>query len=170
MVELVVTLIFFVLLMNLSAFNDGGEFENSYREIYPSELELGKENLSDHQASFLDLKILVSNNKYELNLFDKRDAFPFAIVRMPHRSSNIPNKMISSTICAEVLRIGRSSTVSNKFGESVGKLIRRMVSQGACKNRTNNSISKTFNRHHEDLKHIADTSDDFITIYRNDTP
>ena len=89
---------------DLSAFNDGGEFEKSYRKIYPSELELGKENLSDHQASFLDLKIFVSENKYELSLFDKRDAFPFAIVRMPHRSSNIPNKMIYSTICAEVLR------------------------------------------------------------------
>ena len=66
--------------------------------------------------------------------------------------------------------IGRSSTVRNKFGESVGKLIRRMVSQCACKNRTNNAISKTFNRHREDLEHIAGTSDDFITICRNDIP
>ncbi len=99
-------------------------------------------------------------------MFDKWDAFPFSIVRMPHRSSNIPNKMVYSSISAEVLRIGRSSTVKNKFGESVGKLLKRMMSQGACVNRTNKALIKTFNRHHEDLKYIADTSDDFVTICR----
>ena len=154
---------------DLSAFNDGGEFQNNYREIYPPELELGKENLSDCQASFLDLNILITDNKYELSLIDKRDAFPFTIVRMPHRTSNIPNKMVYSSICAEVLRIGRSSTAKNKFGESVGRLIKRMVSQSARMDRTINALNKTFNRHREDLKHIADTSGDFITICRNTT-
>ena len=42
-----------------NALNDGGEFERCYHEIYPPEMELGKENVSDNAASFLDLNISI---------------------------------------------------------------------------------------------------------------
>ena len=45
---------------DLNSINDGGEFESSYSNIYPMELQLGKENTDKHEASFLDLVILVS--------------------------------------------------------------------------------------------------------------
>ena len=47
----------FCFIDDLSAINDNGEFERSYKEIYPEELELGKENLDESEASFLDLSI-----------------------------------------------------------------------------------------------------------------
>ena len=40
---------------DLCALNDGGEFEKHYREIYPEEMQLGKENKDNKKASFLDL-------------------------------------------------------------------------------------------------------------------
>ena len=69
--------------------DDGGEFGRSFREIYPSELELKCEHEGSH-ATFLDLDINIVDGKFVYKLFDKRNAFPFFIVRMPDYSGNIP--------------------------------------------------------------------------------
>ena len=42
---------------DLNSTNDGGELESNYSNIYPEELELGKENTDKHEASFLNLNI-----------------------------------------------------------------------------------------------------------------
>ena len=44
---------------DLSAINDNREFEKNCQQIYPEELELGKENLDNNEASFLDLNIKI---------------------------------------------------------------------------------------------------------------
>ena len=36
-----------------------GEFDSSYSNVYPEELQLGKENTDKHEASFLDLDIKI---------------------------------------------------------------------------------------------------------------
>ena len=41
---------------DLNSINDGGEFENSYSNIYPEELLLGKENTDKHGASFFGFR------------------------------------------------------------------------------------------------------------------
>ena len=46
---------------NLNSINDGVEFENSYSNIYPEELQLGKENTDKHETSFLDLNIKIKD-------------------------------------------------------------------------------------------------------------
>ena len=69
--------------------NDGGEFGRSFRQIYPPELHLKCEHEGSH-ATFLDLDISIVNGKFVYKLFDKRNAFPFFIVRMPDYSGNIP--------------------------------------------------------------------------------
>lgn len=43
---------------DLAAIDNGGEFEKVYRETYPPELELKRENISKNEAYFLDLDIL----------------------------------------------------------------------------------------------------------------
>ena len=37
---------------DLNSINDGGEIESSYSNIYPEELQLGKENIDKHEAIF----------------------------------------------------------------------------------------------------------------------
>ena len=82
--------------------NDGGEFGRSFRDIYPQELELKCEHQGD-RASFLELDIKIENGLFVYSLFDKRDDFPFHIVRMPHLSSNIPDHVFFGSFMAEVL-------------------------------------------------------------------
>lgn len=55
----------------------------------------------------LNLDIKIENGKFSASLYDKRDAFPFKIVWMPDKHSNIPSKIFSSCIGAETLRIAR---------------------------------------------------------------
>ena len=50
-----------------------------------------------------------------MKLFDKRDDFPFAIVRMPFASSNMPTSMFYGSIGAEILRVGRVSSSTENF-------------------------------------------------------
>ena len=148
---------------DLGAINDDGEFGSHFNEIYPPEMELTRENTTLTEASFLDLDISIINGKYKLKLFDKRDHFPFEIVRMPYCHANIPSKMFYSSFGAELLRIARASTHTEDFSFSANKLISRLLKQGGKIVRVNNSINKTFGRHAEEFNHLFSCSLDMRT-------
>ena len=48
---------------DLNSINDGGEFESNYSNIYPEELQLGKESTDKHETSFLDLNIKIKDKR-----------------------------------------------------------------------------------------------------------
>ena len=148
---------------DLSAINDDGEFENNFKDIYPPELELGKENSNNYEASFLDLHIRVENGKFCVGLFDKRDNFPFSIVRMPYKSSNIPSNIFYSAIGAETLRIAKANNSANTFYDSVTPLISRMMKQGAQKQRLCKVLGKFYNKHQLYFQKITINLQDFLT-------
>ena len=64
------------------------------------------------------------------DLFDKRDSFPFSIVRMPDKSSNVPSSLVYSAIVPESLRIARTSNNPESFSKAITTLIGRMSRQG----------------------------------------
>ena len=78
---------------DLNSINDGGEFESNYSNICHEELQLGKDT-DKHEAGFLDLNTKVKDAKFHFGLFDKRDSFPFSIVRMPEKSRNVPSSIV----------------------------------------------------------------------------
>ena len=138
---------FFRFIDDLIAINDDGEFEKSFREIYPPEMELKRENSKDDAASYLDLGLEVKAKQISSNLYDKRDAFNFSIVRFPYRCSNIPSKMFYATISAEILRIARATSKYTFFLNSVRTLLDRMKKQGANVSGIKSSIRKMIGRH-----------------------
>ena len=99
---------------DLCALNDGGEFGKVFKDIYPEELELKLEH-SGQYASFLNLDITIEDGIFNYKLYDKRDAFPFHIVRMPHINSNIPRGIFYSALVGEFLRIARSTLQLRHF-------------------------------------------------------
>ena len=90
---------------DLNAVNNDSIFESNIPNIYPSELELKKENDGYLNATFLDLDIKINDKKFSLKLYDKRDDFGFSIVRMPFASNNMPSSIFYSSFCSELLRI-----------------------------------------------------------------
>ena len=67
-------------------------FRNSIGKIYPPELELKITTESPTACSYLDLSISLIYNKFQTDLYDKRDGFGFRIINFPHMDSNIPSK------------------------------------------------------------------------------
>ena len=149
---------------DLCAINDGGLFDKHRNSIYPPEMELKKENNGFDDASFLDLDISIHESRFSSKLFDKRDAFPFSIVRMPYLSSNIPSTIFFSTISSELLRIAICSTGKEGFISSADTLIKRMISQGA-KNipRLSKSLRRLYGNHNEHFAKFFDTPQLFIS-------
>ena len=91
---------------DLCAINDRDDILNYHKEIYPPELQLKIEHQGEH-ATFLDLDITIRDGVFVYKLFDKRDAFQFSIVRMPHLSSNIPSTIFYGSIFSEILSMAR---------------------------------------------------------------
>ena len=90
---------------DLPSLNDGSTFEKHYKYIYPTELDLKKENNSNSWAFFLDLCIYIENGEFHTRFFGKRDNFGFDIIRMPFCCFNIASKMFYGSTEAEFLRI-----------------------------------------------------------------
>ena len=70
-------------------------------DIYPYDLELKAEHKGRY-VSFLNLDICIEGGTFVYKLFDKRDAFPFFIVRMPHLCSNIPSAILYFHLLANI--------------------------------------------------------------------
>ena len=145
---------------DLNTMNDSGEFEKHIESIYPEELELKKEH-GNKSASFLDLDITIENGKFSSKLYDKREAFPFKIVRMPDRRANIPSKIFDSCIGAETLRIARISSSPESFVDSCQSLFERMLRQGASKAGIRTILKKMYGRH-DILRTFGDNSNLFV--------
>ena len=142
---------------DLLAINDGGEFERLHKEIYPVELELKKENINFDAATYLDLDIKIVDGVFEYKLYDKRKALrvnrkELHIVRFPFLSSNMPNKMVYSTISAEVLRICRATKGFINFSLDISEFFLRMKRQGAKIEGVRLSTKKLLDRHYDTFK------------------
>ena len=140
--------------------NDGGEFQRSYPEIYPKELELKCEHKGDH-ATFLELDITIKNGIFVYKLFDKRDNFPFFIVRMPDLTGNIPSHVFYGSFMSEILRIARATLIYEDFVLKAKELIKRMLTQGASAPLLLRQINKVLTNHPDAFKSFNKSTQDF---------
>ena len=90
----------FCFIDNLTAFHNGGEFGKSLQETYPPKLGLKMETTSTYKASFFDLDIKIPDKDFTLNLYNKRESFPFS-----HFSNTVyvSSKIFYNSLGAEVL-------------------------------------------------------------------
>ena len=112
----------------------------------------------------MDLKIKIKDGKFHFGLFDNRDSFPFSIVRMPDKSSNVPSSIVYSAIGAESLRIARASNNPESFSTTIKPLIARMSRQGLSIGKINSSILKFFNKHHSDFNNVCQSKQELLNL------
>ena len=141
---------------DLLCVNDGGKFSDSYKKIYPRDLELKCEHHGIH-ATFLDLDIKISDGVFVYKLYDKRDDFPFFVVRMPDRSSNIPSYIFYGTIMSEIIRIARSTLLLDDLIPKMSALFKRMLNQGADRQKIVNQYKKAIINHSHMFDKFATT-------------
>ena len=134
--------------------NDDITFEKHYKDIYPTELDLKKENNSNFCASFLDVYIYIENGEFHTKLLDKRDNFGFDIVRIPFYCSNVPSKMFYGSIGAELPRISRATSKIEDLSRTCKQLLSRMLKQNGQMRRIKLLLIKKIQRHQE-VKNIT---------------
>ena len=104
------------------------------------------------------MKIENANKYFRTSLNDKRDDYTFKIVRLPYKSSNIPQKMFISSTVAELLRIARVTSTLTSFSISAKSEIQRMITQGAQIPPLKSATFKIIRRHWEDFEKYSETS------------
>ena len=84
----------FRLIDDITLVNSDGVFSQHVGDIYPSSLTINKENDDDSKANILDLNVIIRDNKFNVSVYDKRDAFPFEIVQFLGKVSNVPRSSV----------------------------------------------------------------------------
>ena len=82
-------------------------FDSMVNHIYPSELQLNKANVSDTEASFLDLQLSISYGFVKTKSFDKWDDFDFDIVNLPFLDGNVPRSTSYGFYISQFIRFAR---------------------------------------------------------------
>ena len=141
--------------------NDGGVFGRVFKDIYPDELELKVEHEGD-SATFLNLDIRIEQGQFVYKLYDKRDAFPFSIVRMPYLSSNIPKTIFYSALVGEFLRIARATLLVSDFIPKGIDLVSRMLNQGGDRKSVERFLLKIIRRHPDSFSQFRLRPEDLI--------
>jgi len=126
--------------------NDSGQFKASCQSIYPPELQVKCEHEGQH-ATFLELDITIENGMFVYRLFDKRDNFPFSIIRMPDLSGNIPDHVFYGSVMSEFLRIARATLLYHDFVHKAKELFIRMIRQSGDRHMLLLQLKKAINKH-----------------------
>ena len=85
-------------------------FDNSVIQIYPTELQLNKANISDTEASVLDLLLIISYDTVSTKIYNKRDDFDFEIVNFLFLDGDIPLPTSYGVYISQVIWFSRASS------------------------------------------------------------
>ena len=86
---------------------DNNFFDSMVNHIYPSELQLNKTNVSDTEASVLDLHLSISDGFVKTEIFYKRDDFDFDIVNSPFLDGDVPRSTSYGVYISQLIRFAR---------------------------------------------------------------
>ena len=83
---------------------DNPYFECMVNQIYPSELQLNKANISDTEDPFLDLHLSAAKGFVSSKMYDKRDDFDFGIVNFPFLDGDVPRRASYGVYILQLIR------------------------------------------------------------------
>ena len=109
---------------------DNNFFDSMVNRIYPSELQLNKANVSDAEASFLDLHLSISDGFVKTKIYDKRDDFDFDIVNFPFLDGDIPRSASYGVYISQLIRFAQVSSHSDDFNTRNKVLTAKLLRQG----------------------------------------
>ena len=90
-------------------------FEGMVNQIYPTELQLNKANISDTEAPFLVLHLSFSNGFVSSKFYDKRDDFDFDIVNFPFLDGDVPRRPSYGVYISHLIRFARVCSYVDDF-------------------------------------------------------
>ena len=131
---------------------DNPYFEGMVNQIYPSELQLKKANISDTEAPFLDLHLSVANGFVSSKIYDKRDDFDFDIVNFPFCDGDVPRRASYGVYISQLIRFARVCNHGTDFNARNKCLTAKLLQQGYRYHKLHKlrkTFSKFYRRHYE---------------------
>ena len=98
--------------------------------IYPKELPLEISSSNHLHDCFLDLDIVVKNDKFITKIYHKVDLFNFEVISYPFPDSNIPSHIGYNTFLSQLIRFSRVCTLAEDFAFRTKLIYDKMVHRG----------------------------------------
>ena len=130
---------------------DNNFFVSMVNRIYPSELQLNKANVSDTEASILDLHLSISDGFVKTKIYDKRDDFDFDIVNFPFLDGDVPRSTSYGVYISQRIRFARVSSHVDDFNTRNKVLRAKLLRQGYRYHKIRKAFSKFYRRHFDIL-------------------
>ena len=137
---------------------DNNFLDSMVNRIYPSELQLNKANVSDTEASFLDLHLLISDGFVQTKIYDKRDDFDLDIVNFPFLDGDVPRSTSYGVYISQLIRFARVSSHVDDFNTRNKVLTAKLLKQGYRYHKIRKAFSKFYRRHFDIVCRIEKTS------------
>ena len=115
--------------------------------IYPSELQLNTANVSDTEASFLDLHLSISDGFIRTKIYDKRDDFDIDIVIFLFLDGDVPRSTSFGVDISQLIRFARVSSHVDDFNTRYKVLKAKLSTQGYRYHKLRKAFSKFYRRH-----------------------
>ena len=125
---------------------DNNFFDSMVNRIYPSELQLNKANVSDTEATFLDLHLSISDGFVQIKIYDKRDDFDFDIVNFPFLDGDVPRSTSYGVYVSQLIRFARVSIHVEDFNTRNKVLTPKLLSQEYRYHKIRKTFSKFYRR------------------------
>ena len=109
---------------------DNTFFNSMVNHIYPSELQLNKANVSDTEASYLDLHLSISDGFVKTKIFDKRNDFDFDTVNFPFLDGHVPCSTSYGVYISQLVPFARVSSHVDDFNTRNKVLTAKLLRQG----------------------------------------
>ena len=133
---------------------DNNFFDSMVNPIYPSELQLNKANVSDAEASFLDLHLSTSDGFVKTKIYDKRDDFDFDIVNFPFLDGDVPRSASYGVYISQLIRFARVSSYVDDFNIRNKVSTAKLLRQGYRYHKFRKAFSKFYRRHSDIVLNI----------------
>ena len=118
-----------------------------FRSGYPSKLQLNKTNVSDTDASFLDLRLSISDGFVKTKIYDKQDDFDFDIVNFPFLDGDVSRSTSYGVYISQLIRFARVSSHIDDFNTRNKVLTAKLLRQGFRYHKIRKAFSKFYRRH-----------------------
>ena len=136
---------------------DNNFFDSMVNRIYPSELQLNKANVSDAEASFLDLHLSISDGFVKTKIYDKGDDFDFNTVNFPFQDGDVPRSASYGVYVprsasygvyiSQLIRFARVSSHVDDFNTRNKVLTAKLLRQGYRYHKLRKAFFKFYRRH-----------------------
>ena len=137
----------FRLIDDITTINSDGVFQEHVANIYPDSLTLNKENTEDTSAHVLDLNISIVEGCFIVEVYDKRDDFPFNIVQYAPKCSNMSRDVLIGVFGSQLVRFFRICNQFEGFRKRVELMLNAFIKLGFDRKLLSNKFRRIAEKH-----------------------